>query len=294
MAKKKAVSLDKPLVDRLTWDDVIVNPQVKETLQDFCTHGLLDVDSYLKWGDKPPKGILLYGPPGTGKSLILGIMGNLTPFPFFLIDVGNTGSIYINQSAKILDTYFNRVANIAADKGAAIICFDEIDGLLMPRDNAHTHAEDHKVVTTFTKHMNGLGSSSGVYVIAATNMELDQMDPAVIRAGRFDVKFYIGLPDEKARADIFKLHLERRKLLAKEAGNNLFMHNIDYNALASKTSEFSGADIGALLKEVCNQKRRKMVAANKYEPIITEDLIEAISSYKTTSQQGKKELGFNA
>ncbi len=292
MAKKEAVESGKPLVDRLTWDDVIVNCYVKEILQDFCTNKLLDVDSYLKWGDKPLKGVLLYGPAGTGKSLILRIMGTLTPFPFFLVDVGNTGSKYINESANKLDRYFRRVANIAADKGAAIICFDEIDGLLMTRDNTQAHTEDHKVVTTFTKHMDGLSSCSGVYVIAATNMELEQMDPAVIRAGRFDTKFYVGLPDEKSRADIFKLHLEKREAIAKKAGNPLFMLKIDYAALASKTSEFSGADINSLLKEVCNQKRRKMISAHEYNPVTTGDLIKAISLYQLTSQQGRKELGF--
>ncbi len=281
--------------DALSWDDIILNKTAKETLNDFCGNDLLSSKAYLEWGCKPPKGVLLYGPPGTGKSLALRIIGSLTPFPFFPIDVSGIGSKYINESANKLDQYFRRVATIASHHGAAIICFDEIDGLLMPRgDSSYSHAEDHKVVTTFTKHMDGLADHPGVYVMAATNMGLDQLDAAVIRAGRFDTKFYVGPPDEESRAAIFKLHLEKKQGIAKNAGNPIFMQGIDYNMLAQKTSEFSGADISEIINSTCNKKRRETAATKARNPITMDELLETIALYNITSQRGKKELGFKA
>lgn len=280
--------------DGLSWDDIILNKAVKETLNDFCANDLLSSRSYLEWGCRPPKGVLLYGPPGTGKSLALKIIGSLTPFPFFPIDVSTVGSMYVNESANKLDRYFKRVATIASHKGAALICFDEIDGLLMPRGDSYSHAEDHKVVTTFTKHMEGIANCQGVYVMAATNMELSQLDAAVIRAGRFDFKFYVGLPDEESRAAIFRLHLEKKQEIAKNAGNPLFMQNMDYNTLAMKTPEYSGADINAIINSICNKKRRETAATRARNPITMDELLETIAFYNSTTQRGKKELGFKA
>lgn len=292
MADCKETEAGKTLTEKLTWKDIIINQDTKDVLQDFCTTELVNFKAYHQWGCKPPKGILLYGPPGTGKSLVLRIIGDQTPYPFFPIDVSVTGSKYINESANRLNCYFERVGKIAAKYGAAFICFDEIDGLLMPRGGFTNHAEDHKVVTTFTKHMEGLAEHPGLYVFAATNMDLNLMDPAVIRAGRFDIKFYVGLPDEGSRAKIFRLHLEKKQRIAMAAGNSSFMEPLDYLLLAQKTPEFSGADINAVIHLVCTRKRREAIMNTKTGPITMQDMLEQAAGYKGTSQQGKKQLGF--
>ncbi len=292
MAGCKEEKVEKTLIEKLTWKDIIINQDTKEVLQDFCTTELVNFKAYHEWGCKPPKGILLYGPPGTGKSLILRIIGDQTPYPFFPVDISITGSIYINESANKLNAYFERVGKIAAKYGAAFICLDEIDGLLMPRGGNYGHAEDHKIVTTFTKHMDGLAEHPGLYVFASTNMDLNLMDAAVIRAGRFDIKFRIGLPDEESRAKIFQLHLEKKQKIAMAAGNNNFMEPLDYMAFAQKTSEFSGADINTIIEMICTRKRREAARTGKTGPITIEDVLEQTARYKGTSQQGKKELGF--
>jgi len=276
------------LEEILRWEDVGGCHGAKDELINLSKE-LAYQKLYKRWSCKPPKGILIYGPKGNGKTMLVKAFASACSFPVIPVKQSDIWTKWYGESPRNLQKYFSKARDLAKKKGAAILFFDEIDDIVLKRSGLHE--EDHKIVTTFLRNMDGLRADSGVYVLGCTNLELTQLDPATIRAGRFDIKLCIGHPNAVERAEIFKAQLKYRERYATVEN---FMDSMNYQHLGEISEGYSGADIAEIIDRVCRKKMRDEVhTLRNSPPVSTDDLVNQIDRYNKSMQVVKKEkIGF--
>ncbi|XP_031169863.1 AFG3-like protein 1 [Sander lucioperca] len=195
---------------------------------------------YQDLGAKIPKGAMLSGPPGTGKTLLAKATAGEANVPFITVNGSEFQEMFVGVgAARIRDTF------ATARKNAPCILFiDEIDavGRKRGRGNFGNQSEQENTLNQLLVEMDGFNSSTNVVVLAGTN-RADILDPALMRPGRFDRHIYIGPPDIKGRASIFKVHLRPLKLDT----------SIEVEALARKLAALTPGFTGADIANVCNE-----------------------------------------
>ena len=241
-------------IERLSWDDLIIQNEVKEELQSVIEL-LRDPSHAKKYGIDVPKGILLNGPPGTGKTTIAKVMANQAGLSFFPLKMDEVVSKWVGESEKNLSKLFQ-----AAQRSApAVVFIDEIDSIGKSRGGGAQPWADN-LLNHLLQLIDGVVKIEGLYVIGATN-RADQVDSALRRAGRLSRVIEIPLPDYEARGMLFILHLSKLKL---EPG-------IDLDQLAAITDGRSGAEI----KEICNRAGlhayKRESGSKKRDYVVTHD-----------------------
>ena len=197
---------------------------------------LKDPKKFTKFGAKLPKGILLVGSPGTGKTLLAKAVAGEAGVPFYSISGSDFVEMFVGVGAgRVRDMFKN-----AKQTAPCLIFIDEIDAVGRQRGAGLGGGNDEREQTLnqLLVEMDGFEDNSGIIVIAATNRE-DVLDPALLRAGRFDRTITVGLPDKKGREAIMKVHARNKKLAS----------NIDFGQIAKRTVGFSGADLENILNE---------------------------------------------
>lgn len=192
-----------------------------------------------------PKGILLYGAPGTGKTLIAKAAAHETKVNFISVKGPALISKYVGESERGIRDIFKKAKQAAP----CIIFFDELDVITPKRGNGGDSHVTERVIGQFLTEMDGIEVLKGVLVLAATN-RIDQIDPALLRAGRFDYLIEIPVPDEETRLKIFQVHT-RDKPLEK---------NMDLGEYARETDGMTGADIELICKSASLMAIRKAVS----------------------------------
>lgn len=178
-----------------------------------------------------PKGALLIGPPGVGKTLLARAVAGEAGVPFFYKSAATFVELYVGVGAKRVSELF-----LAAKKKAPSIVFiDEIDAIGKSR-GAGGSGERESTLNQLLVEMDGFEGNSGVIVIAATN-RLESLDEALLRAGRFDRRVHVELPDAKGREEILKIYLKNKKT------------SLDLGSIALHTAGFSGAALANLVNE---------------------------------------------
>ena len=220
---------------------------------------LKNPDKYTKLGGKIPKGALLVGPPGTGKTLLAKAVAGEADVPFFSMSGSDFVEMFVGVGASRVRDLFNQ----AKQKAPCIIFIDEIDAIGRARGkNANFSSNDERenTLNQLLTEMDGFETNTGIIMIAATNRS-EILDPALMRAGRFDRQIIIDLPDLNERSEIFNVHLKPLKVDP----------NMDLNFLAKQTPGFSGADIA----NVCNEAALIAARHNK-EMVDKQDFLDAI------------------
>jgi transitional endoplasmic reticulum ATPase len=273
----REVYVEKPNV---RWDDIGGLDEVKREIQEAVELPLKKPEVFEKMGIRTIKGILLYGPPGTGKTLLAKAVANETEANFISISGAQVLTKYVGESEKMVREIFKK-ARMAAP---CVLFIDEIDGIAMRRSG---RAESgtmvmERIVDTLLTEMDGLRSLKNVVVIAATNRP-DMLDPALMRAGRFDRLVEITPPDEKARLEIFRITTSKMPL-DKEVG---------LKDLAKLTEGYTGADIDNLVREAGMGAIRdgaKKVSARHFElsfksivPSVKKEDVESVQKFKTAA-----------
>ena len=206
--------------------------ELKAQLKLDVIDALHSPDEYAKYGVTIPNGMLLYGPPGCGKTFFAKHFAEEVGFNFMLATPSTLKSRYINATQENIAKMFEE-----AEKNAPTIIFiDEINELLPNRDSdAHEMAKS--AVNEMLAQMDRTGEK-GIFIIGATNYP-DMIDPAMLRAGRLDKKFYLPPPDFEARKSMFEMYLKNRPL----------DFGIDYDQLSKITEHYVSADIELLVNE---------------------------------------------
>lgn len=258
IGRAKAQLFDKDKKDKVTFKDVAGLAGAKQEVEEIVEF-LKNPKKYTEIGAKIPKGALLVGPPGTGKTLLAKAVAGEADVPFFSMSGSDFVEMFVGVGASRVRDLFRQ----AKEKAPAIVFIDEIDAVGRTRGKgAMTGGNDERESTLnqLLTEMDGFGSNSGVIILAATN-RAEILDPALLRAGRFDRQIHVELPDLQERKEIFQVHLRPLKL----------DKNLDIDFLSKQTPGFSGADIA----NVCNEAAL-IAARNGHSVVGKQDFMDAV------------------
>ncbi|TLD99482.1 AAA family ATPase [Helicobacter trogontum] len=219
-----------PMRSSIRFRDVAGIKEAKDDLLEIIDY-LKNPKKYQDLGIYLPRGVLLVGPPGVGKTMIAKAIAGESGVPFFYHSGSSFVQIYVGVGAQRVRELFARARACAP----AIIFIDEIDAIGKAR-GADNHQEWESTLNELLIELDGFSDQSGVIVIGATN-QVDVMDHALLRSGRFDRRIYVDLPDLNERIEILKVHLRNRA------------HMLDLHETAKLCVGFSGANIASLVNE---------------------------------------------
>jgi cell division protease FtsH len=237
---------------KVTFNDVAGVEEAKEELLEVIEF-LRHPEKFTKLGGRIPKGVLLVGPPGTGKTLLAKAVAGEAKVPFFSMSGSEFVEMFVGVGASRVRDLFQQ----AVQKAPCIIFIDELDAIGRARGVgiAGAHEEREQTLNQLLAEMDGFDPRKGVIIMAATNRP-EILDPALLRAGRFDRHVLVDRPNIKDREDILKIHAKGVKL----------SKDVDLKVLAARTPGFVGADLANMVNEAALLAARK----NKTEVDMTD------------------------
>jgi len=221
---------------KVSFADVAGVDEAKDELKEIIEF-LRDPQTYGRLGGRMPKGVLLVGPPGTGKTLLARAVAGEAKVPFFSISGSEFVELFVGVGAARVRDLFEQ----ARAQAPAIIFIDELDALGRARGAGPLsggHDEKEQTLNQLLVEMDGFDTSSGLVLLAATNRP-EILDPALLRAGRFDRQVLVDRPDKVGRVQILNVHLKKSRLGT----------DVDPQAIAALTPGFTGADLANLVNE---------------------------------------------
>src|SRR5262252_7959924 len=217
----------------VTWDDVAGLDEAKEELHEVVDF-LRDPVRFGRLGARVPKGILLYGPPGTGKTLLAKAIASEAGARFY----AQSASAFVEMFAGLGAARIRKLFHEARKNAPSIVFIDELDAVGQARSGHGFNREQDQTLNQLLVELDGFGPRDQVVVMGASN-RLQDLDPALLRPGRFDRQIFIQPPDLKGRRAILGVHT-RGKPLA---------DNVDFEAIARQTAGLTGAE----LANICNE-----------------------------------------
>ncbi len=230
--------------ERTTFADVAGIDEAKEELSEVVDF-LRNPDRYRKLGARIPRGVLLSGPPGTGKTLLARAVAGEADVPFFWLSASEFVEMFVGVGASRVRDLFQQ----AKSSAPSIVFIDELDAIGRSRSAGGTmggNDEREQTLNQILTEMDGFTGDEGVIVMAATNRP-EVLDQALLRAGRFDRRVVVNLPDQKGRAAILRVHA-RQVPLARD---------VDLERLAAETPGMAGADLANLVNEAALAAARR-------------------------------------
>jgi cell division protease FtsH len=235
---------------KVTFADVAGVDEAKEELKEIVAF-LKDPKEHSRLGARIPKGVLLVGPPGTGKTLLARAVAGEAGVPFFSISGSEFVEMFVGVGAARVRDLFEK----ARKDAPAIIFIDELDALGRARGAfpfTGSHDEKEQTLNQLLAELDGFDPSVGLVLLAATNRP-EILDPALLRAGRFDRQVLVDRPDRMGRLEIARIYLKKIQL----------DRDVSEEALAALTPGFTGADIANLVNEAA------LVATRRNAPLVT-------------------------
>jgi len=239
------------LTSTVTFDDVAGIKDVKEELEEIIDF-LKEPQKYRDLDIRLPKGVLLVGPPGVGKTLISKAVAGEADVPFFYQSGASFVHIYVGMGAKRVSELFRKAKQMAP----SIIFIDEIDAVGKSRGEFRNDEREATLNQLLTE-MDGFEDSSGIIVIGATN-KVEMLDEALLRAGRFDRRIHISLPDLEDRVKTLELYLKNKP------------HEVNIEQVARMTVGFNSAALDTLTNEAAiyaMRANRRMIETSDFEAV---------------------------
>jgi transitional endoplasmic reticulum ATPase len=265
-AEAPDLAIERPAV---SFKDVGGMDGLKDEIRMKIIHPLNHPEFYKAYGKAIGGGILMYGPPGCGKTHLARATAGEIKAGFLAVGIHEVLDMWIGQSERNLHELFDQARRSAP----CVLFFDEVDALGASRSDMRQSA-GRQLINQFLSELDGVQSSNeGVLVLAATNAPW-HLDSAFRRPGRFDRILFVPPPDAGARASILRVLLR-----GKPSGE------IDFDHLAKKSDQFSGADLKAVVDLAIEEKLREAIKSGKPAPLTTKDLAGALPKVKPTTRE---------
>ncbi|MBI1910325.1 MAG: ATP-dependent metallopeptidase FtsH/Yme1/Tma family protein [Deltaproteobacteria bacterium] len=267
---------------KITFKDVAGVEEAKYELEEIIAF-LKEPKKFTKLGGRIPKGVLLVGPPGTGKTLLAKAVAGEASAPFFSISGSDFVEMFVGVGASRVRDLFEQ----GKKNAPCIIFIDEIDAVGRHRGAGlgGGHDEREQTLNQLLVEMDGFESSEGVIIMAATNRP-DVLDPALLRAGRFDRRVVVPRPDLKGREEILKVHT-RKTVLATD---------VDLSVIARGSPGFAGADLENLVNEAALNAARydkKQIEMSDFELAKDKVLMGAERKSMILSEEEKRTIAYH-
>ena len=253
----------------IDFDDVGGMDKLKEEIKMKIIHPLEHPEIYAAYGKKAGGGILFYGPPGCGKTYLARATAGEAKASFIAVGISDILDMWIGSSERNLSAVFGQARN----NTPSVLFFDEVDALAARRSDMRKSG-GRQLINQFLSEMDGIEhSNDGMLIMGATNAPW-HLDPAFRRPGRFDRILFVPPPDEIARKAILRIMLKDKPV-----------GQIDYDLIARKTKDYSGADLMAIIELAVEAKLTESMRTGGLHPIQTKDLINAMKNHRPTTKE---------
>ncbi len=254
---------------KISFADVGGMESLKDEVRAKIIHPLSHPELYQAYGKAVGGGILMYGPPGCGKTYLARATAGEIKSNFISVGISQVLDMWIGSSERNLHEMFEQ----ARQNKPCVLFFDEVDALAASRSDMRTSA-GRQIINQFLAELDGIQSSNdGVLILAATNAPW-HLDSAFRRPGRFDRIIFVPPPDRAARAEILQILCRNKP-----------QGDIDFNHLAGKVENFSGADLKAIVDLAVEAKLQDAVKLGGVQPLTTKDLLAAAARVKPSTRE---------
>ncbi len=231
--RTKPAPVEKDSVDNVSWSDVAGLDEAKEELEEVVEF-MRDSKRFTRLGARIPKGILLYGPPGTGKTLLAKAIAKESGANFY----SSSASAFVEMFAGLGAARIRKLFAEARKNAPAIVFIDELDAVGTARQGGGFHREHDQTLNQLLVELDGFGGREDVIVMGASN-RLQDLDPALLRPGRFDRQVHVSPPDLSGREAILRVHTRSKPLAS----------DVDLGVLARRTAGLTGAELANIANE---------------------------------------------
>jgi cell division protease FtsH len=263
----------------VSWTDVAGVDEAAAELQEVVEF-LQDSRRFARLGARVPKGILLYGPPGTGKTLLAKAVAQASGASFY----SQSASAFVEMFAGLGASRIRKLFDTARKNQPAIVFIDELDAVGMRRSGHSFNREHDQTLNQLLVELDGFAGAGQVVVIGASN-RLEDLDPALLRPGRFDRQILVGPPDLAGREAILQVHTRGKPLGA----------DVDLSAAARQTAGLTGADLANICNEAAifagRAKRDELIQAD-FEGAL-ERVVAGLQQRRVVSEKEKRILAYH-
>ncbi len=279
MPRAKPAPVVKGSQVEVSWNDVAGLDEAKEELQEVVEF-LRDRRRFERLGARVPRGILLHGPPGTGKTLLAKAVASASGANFY----SASASSFVEMFAGLGAARIRKLFEEARKNTPAIVFIDELDAVGSARTGGGFHREHDQTLNQLLVELDGFGHRDEVIVMAASN-RLQDLDPALLRPGRFDRQVNVSPPDVAGRQDILGVHTQGKPLAA----------DVDLERIARQTAGLTGADLANLCNEAAILAARNGAQYIRYADFeaAMERIVAGLQQRRVVSDKEKRILAYH-